>query len=145
MNFSKSVDYYDLHSYLYFKESDGMYVMNWIAKYWLEALFGLIIGGLGLSYKILKNKVKKQLDEQQKQICEQECIKNGLQALLRDRIVQAYYKCIEQKYCPMYMLESINLMYKEYHNLGGNHFVTQLVDELMEMPKFEPEYKDKQK
>ena len=106
--------------------------MEWIAQYWIEVLFGIIVTGLGFCVKFVCKKIKSQSDEQQ-------YLKNGLQALLRDRIVQAYYKCIEQGYCPIYMLESISLMYQEYHNLGGNSFVTQLMDELMKLPKIKPD------
>jgi hypothetical protein len=36
---------------------------------------------------------------------------------------------------PIYALESVLTMYEEYHNLGGNGTITQLVDELKELPK----------
>lgn len=112
--------------------------MEWIAKYWIEVLFGMVVTVLSLGIKFVWKKIKSQSDEQQ-------YLKSGLQALLRDRIVQAYYKCVEQKYCPMYMLESISLMYKEYHNLGGNSFVTQLMEELMKFPKIKPDEKNDEK
>lgn len=105
--------------------------MDWIAKYWLEFLFGLVLSGLGFSIKFIWTKIK--------------AFNNGLQALLRDKIVQSYYESMEKGYCPIYKFESINLMYQEYHRLGGNSFVTQLVNELKELPKIKSNEEDNNK
>ena len=59
----------------------------------------------------------------------------GLQALLRDRLVQAYNHCVYVKgYCPIYEKENIENMYKQYHNLGGNGTVTGLYEEIIALP-----------
>lgn len=62
-------------------------------------------------------------------------LKNSEQAMLRDRIIQAYnhyYK--EKKFMPIYARESLNNMYQEYHNLGGNGVIEDLVKKLYELP-----------
>lgn len=62
-------------------------------------------------------------------------LKNSEQAMLRDRIIQAYnhyYK--EKKFMPIYARESLDHMYQEYHNLGGNGVIEDLVKKLYELP-----------
>ena len=101
--------------------------MNFIIEYWLEALFAALIGIFGF----LCGKLAKRA---QKERAEQEAIKRGIQALLRDRIIQAYWHYKEKECCPIYALENIEDMYIEYTNLGGNGTVTKLVKELKELP-----------
>lgn len=96
---------------------------EWILKYWIEVLFGLIATGLTAGYKKLASKIK-----------EQDAIKLGIQALLKDRIIQSYNLCMEKGYCPIYALENINTLYKQYHALGGNETVTELVEKLKDLP-----------
>lgn len=102
-------------------------MIQWIAKYWLEFLFGALITILGG----IVGWVRKRLSDQ---IKKQHSIELGMQALLRDRITQAYYASKDKEYCPPYMLENVLLMYEQYKNLGGNSFVTKLVEEMKEMP-----------
>lgn len=59
-------------------------MVEWLAKYWLEALFSGILTGLSFIVKMMWNR-QKQEDRRQK------AIELGIQALLRDRVVQAYY------------------------------------------------------
>lgn len=96
---------------------------DWVIKYWIEELFILICSGMAVLYKKLQAKSK-----------EQEAIKLGMQALLRDRIIQSYIHYQEKGFCPIYALENVNALYKQYHALGGNGTVTELVERLKEMP-----------
>ena len=57
----------------------------------------------------------------------QKAVELGVQALLRDRIVQSYYHYEERGWITLHGLENVNAMYKEYHALGGNGTVTALV------------------
>lgn len=70
---------------------------------------------------------------QQKAERRQLAIEQGLRALLRDRIVQGYYHYTERGWITLHGLESINLMYAEYHNLGGNGTVTKLVEDIRKL------------
>lgn len=60
----------------------------------------------------------------------QKALELGLQALLRDRIVQAYYHYTEKSWITLHGLEAVNAMYEQYHALGGNGTVTKLVEAL---------------
>ena len=100
---------------------------EFIARYWLEVLFGFITLALTASVRYLRNqdKIRK---------TEQDAIKLGIQALLRDRIIEQYNKWMEHGYIPIYALENVTAMYKEYHALGGNGTITKLYEELLELP-----------
>lgn len=61
-------------------------------------------------------------------------VANGMQALLRDRIIQSYNYYHDKGYCPIYARENIKKLYNPYHELGGNDVATDLVEELFELP-----------
>lgn len=64
----------------------------------------------------------------------QKAIELGIHALLRDRVVQAYYHYTERGWITLHGLEAAEKMYTEYHNLGGNGTVTKLMEDLRELP-----------
>lgn len=97
--------------------------MGWIAQYWIEAGFGVLFTTIMLGAKRIFNKFKAIKAEQEAQ-------SRGIQALLRDRIVQAYYHYCEDKVITLHGLENVNAMYAEYHSLGGNGTITKLVEEM---------------
>ena len=99
-------------------------------KYWVEFAFGVIAGGLIAGYRKLMNK-------QKKVEIEQRAIGNGVMALLRDRIIQSCNHYREKGFCPMYALENIEALHKEYKALGGNGAVTTLVEEMHRLPRVE--------
>lgn len=112
-------------------------MVEFIIKYWLEFGFFLITGALTASVKyfLKQDKIRK---------TEQEAIKKGIQALLRDGIINQYNKYMDKKYIPIYALENVTAMYKEYHALGGNGTITHLYEELLELPTRKGEYVERQ-
>lgn len=102
-------------------------MIDFIAKYWIEVVFGAILTGLGTSFSFLSKRVSKRIEEQ-------EAIKLGMQALLRDRIIALYNHYINKGYCPIYARENIHSLYEQYQNLGGNGTVPHLIAELEELP-----------
>lgn len=96
-------------------------------RYWLEAIFTLLLSLCGLGYKSVLHKVKMHDSRQT-------AIEKGIQALLRDRIIRAYNHCMENGFCPIYALENIEALYEQYHALGGNGAITSLVNKLKELP-----------
>lgn len=102
-------------------------MMDFITKYWIEVVFGVILTGFGAAYRGLSKRVSRRIEEQ-------EAIKLGIQALLRDRIIQAYNHYMDKGCCPIYARDNILKLYEQYHNLGGNGTVTGLMDSLMELP-----------
>jgi hypothetical protein len=111
---------------------------EWLLKYWVELIFSAIVGTLTSIIKKQSNKIKKQEEEQK-------AIKLGIQALLRDRIVQCYNHYTEKGCCPIYAMDNINALYVQYHALGGNGTITELVDRLRDMPTEIKEIKEREK
>lgn len=64
----------------------------------------------------------------------QDALQSGVQALLRDRIIQVHNHYMEKGAIPVYGMENVLDMYTAYHALGGNGAVTKLVDALKELP-----------
>ena len=73
---------------------------------------------------------------------ENDALKAGLQALLRDRIIQAYnHYCDDKKWIPIYALESINACFRSYEALGENGVINGLMEQLNDLPNYEPHQK----
>lgn len=96
---------------------------EWIVKYWLQVLFGIVVAVLGIAYRKLSCRVK-----------QQEAIKLGMMALLWDRLYQIYNEC-ELKGCiSIDGLKNVDNIYKQYHALGGNGTGTELYERLCNLP-----------
>ena len=102
-------------------------MIDFITKYWLEVVFGTVLAGLGTAFSFLSKRVSKRIEEQ-------DAIKLGIVALLRDRIIALYNHYINKGYCPIYARENIHSLYEQYKNLGGNGTVPHLIAELEELP-----------
>ena len=63
-----------------------------------------------------------------------QALENGLQAILRDRIIQLYGYCEKKGYVQMYEDKNMELMYKAYHGLDGNGLVTHLYTKFQTLP-----------
>lgn len=105
-------------------------MVEFIIKYWIEFLFGLIISGMGVIAKILYE-----------QHLKNKAIAEGVQALLRNGIVETYNKWSEKEYCPIYARENAVRMYVPYHALGGNDVATDLIEDLKNLPTEPPKRK----
>ena len=73
---------------------------------------------------------------------ENDALKAGVQALLRDRIIQAYNHYVQDKgWIPIYAKESIDACYKSYEALGDNGVIDNLMEQINELQNYPP--KDK--
>lgn len=100
-------------------------MLETLRSYWsiISTIITVVaVPAIGYLYKKYK-----QADQRQK------AVELGVQALLRDRIVQAYYHYTERDWITLHGLENVNAMYKEYHALGGNGTVTTLVETLRDL------------
>ena len=91
-------------------------MLNYIIKYWLEILFTLISSGIAYIFKQYIS------------------LKHGMKSLLKAEIIKIYDKQITSGVCPNYMKENIKEMYDNYHKLGGNGFITSLVNKIYDLP-----------
>lgn len=93
------------------------------AEYGVQALFGLLSSVVAALWTALVVWHRKQL-----------ALENGVQALLRDRIIQSCEHYLDKGTVPVYGMENIDQMYSAYHTLGGNGAVTKLVGEARHLP-----------
>ena len=98
-------------------------MVDFILRYWIEVLFGVVLSGMGIIVKILHG-----------QYVKNKAIGKGVEALLRNGIVQSYNKWSEKGYCPIYARENATRMYEPYHTLGGNDVATDLIEDLKKLP-----------
>lgn len=108
--------------------------MQYISGNWVAWLFSGVSALLIYGYRQLWKQMKEERKKNQ-------ALQDGMQALLRDRIIQAYNHYQDKKFCPIYGKENVKRMYDAYHELGGNDVATELKDKLMKMPE-EPEERE---
>ena len=107
-------------------------MLEWLAKYWLEAIFGLIIAGLSAGYAKLAKKLKK---ERAKNLA----IENGLKCILRIQIIDTYDKCISEGNITLSRKDAIAEVYRSYTALCASQeevddTITQMYEELRRLP-----------
>ena len=100
---------------------------EWIVKYWVEWVFGIIAAALVLGYKRLATKVKAQQEERK-------AIKAGLLAILHDRLYQACTYYLAQGCIDVAGLQNLRGIYEAYHALGGNGTGTDLYNRANALP-----------
>lgn len=103
--------------------------MGWeiVYEHLVEILFSGISTALGIAYTVLSRRYKRMRNDAAAQ-------RNGICALLRNGIIDAYNRYTEKGFIPIYALENVERMYESYHGLGGNGTVTELMERLKELP-----------
>ena len=96
-----------------------MDMWDFVIRYWLEVLFAGIVSAVGLVVRLLYKQVK---GDRQEQLL----IKDGLLAILHDRLYQECNRLIAQSWCTVEDMRNLEYMYKSYHSLGGNGTGTEL-------------------
>ena len=102
---------------------EGMKMLEFVLEYWVDFLFGLLIAGMSLAYKKLAKKVK-----------EQEYVKEGVMAILHDRLFQAGRYYIGKNQITFDELKNVEYLYESYHNLGGNGTGTEIWERVKNLP-----------
>lgn len=100
---------------------------EWIIKYWVQWLFGLIIAALTAYCRHLSKTVKSEREKQK-------ALRDGMRSLLRRQIIVDCEQAIRQGYCPTATKDTIEDMYLSYHALGGNGVVTNLKNQMLDLP-----------
>ena len=102
-------------------------MLDFIVKYWLEILFGIIVTGLTTGVTRINKKLKEER-------VRNEAIENGVRDILRMQILDTYEKCKAQGNISVSRKDAIDSAYQSYHALGGNGTITHVHAELMDMP-----------
>lgn len=102
-------------------------MLDWIARYWIGAAFGVLTGVLSWTVRRIRNRQKEQSERQQ-------AIEAGVQALLHDRIYGEYAKCLKKGFADVDDMKNLEFLYRPYHALGGNGTGTELFERVKKMP-----------
>ena len=100
---------------------------EFLVKYWLEVLFGCVTAGVSIALKKISSQLKKEKVRNQ-------AIEDGVRDILRMQILDTYERCIQVGKITVSRKDAIDSAYKSYHALGGNGTITQVHNEIMEMP-----------
>lgn len=65
---------------------------------------------------------------------EDKALREGLQSLLRDKILDKAEKGLQAGFATLKDKENLQRMYQSYHNLGGNDIVTSVYQQYLELP-----------
>lgn len=104
---------------------------EWITKYWVEWVFGLVIAGLTWALKKLSSRLKKEQ-------AENKALRDGMKSLLRINIEKECEKCQRDHWCGPVKRSSIVDMFTSYEALGGNGGIHSMVEQTLGLPSIEP-------
>ena len=107
-------------------------MVDFITRYWVEFLFGLIAAGLTGGFRYLYKRYKEQKEEN-------DAIKEGMRALLRAELIRSGEKYLRKGFCEVYAKDAYDKAYIAYHKLGGNGTMTELHENVMDLPTHNPD------
>lgn len=107
-------------------------MIDFLTEWWLEALLGGVLTGITVVLKHIYTRV-------QKEVAEQELLKQGMLAILHDRL---YMVCQEyilvKKYCTIQDRNNLEHLFKPYTALKGNGTAKDLYEKCLQLP-YEPQ------
>ena len=125
---------------------------EWIEKWWIQWVFGLITAALTAGYARLTSKLKKQkeaADQRAEQDAKElKALKDGMRSILRRQLINDCENALVQKYCPVDRKRTIDDMYRSFEALGKEEAIKQLKETVMGLPTMPssgnrpPEHKD---
>ena len=111
---------------------------EWIIKYWIEWLFGLVIAGISLILRRLNTRLKHEKEARESLAlqaeAENKALKDGMRSILRRQILADCEEALAAGWCDATTKSTIREMYEAYHALGGNDVVTSTYNDLMNLP-----------
>ena len=101
--------------------------MDFIIEYWVEFLFGVLAAGLTAVLSTGYHRLAKKVEEQ-------ENVKDGILAILHDRLYQLFQYYLGQGAITPNALKNVEYLYRSYHSLGGNGTGTELYTRVTKLP-----------
>ena len=102
-------------------------MQQFFLEYIAEVIFTAFTGFLAGAYRSLSRRIKAQEDERK-------AVKEGLLAILHDRLYQACLHYISQGWIDDDGLKNLEYLYRSYHKLGGNGTGTELYNRAKALP-----------
>jgi len=85
---------------------------DFVLKYWLEVLFGVVVAGLSAAYARLAAKFRKEK-------AKNKAIEQGLRGILRIQILDTYEKCVaDGNHISVSRKDAVVSIYQSYTALG---------------------------
>jgi hypothetical protein len=99
-------------------------ILNVVISLAVNLIFSGIAGFATAKYKKLSKR--------------EDALRNGVQSLLRNQLIEDHDKYIKKGFCPINRKDAIRSGYEAYHELGGNGTITKLYNDIMELPETAP-------
>lgn len=120
-------------------------MIEWIIKYWIQVAFGLLCTAVGAAFRLISKKLKERQEEEKARQAERqreeearraeiETLKEGVVALLHDRLYQGCRYHIHNGEIADDEMKNMEYLYKGYHALGGNGTGTELYERIKKLP-----------
>lgn len=109
------------------EEDRRMEILTYIQAHWVAWLFAAISSALVAGYKILSARIKMYRKEQA-------ALKEGVLALLHDRLYQGCRYHIHNGAIADDEMKNMEYLYNGYHALGGNGTGTELYERIKKLP-----------
>ncbi len=100
---------------------------EFVLKYWVEFLFGIVAAGLIAGYKKLATKIQSNKETEK-------AIADGMKYLLMFKLREEGEKYMKQGSCSTEHKHEYEKVYAAYHALGGNDTITALKDSVLRLP-----------
>lgn len=103
-----------------------MAMWEFVLKYWVEFLFGIVAAVLIAGYKKLASKVQTNKDTEK-------AIADGMQYLLMFKLREEGEKYLSEGRCSIDQKHEFEKVYNAYHALRGNDTITALKDKVLQL------------
>ena len=102
---------------------------------WMKSAIGPVVAAVAAAMTGAVRHIWKRQKEQAKQ---QEAMKDGMLALMHDRIFAIYAECQKKGFASVEDIRNLEYLYRPYHALGGNGTGTELYERVKKMPTEPP-------
>ena len=107
---------------------------EFIIKYWLEVLFGLICAIFSFLFKKIMKRQEEEKKKREEEEKKRKALENGVQALLRNELIKNFREYKIKDEITLLDKENMDHMFIEYFNLGGNGMMQEVHEEFTKIP-----------
>lgn len=107
----------------------------------INTTIGLVIG---LIFSSLKNSIKGSKDRESKEKEDIILLQQSMCAMMRQSMLKSCEDYLGRGWCSIEAKKTLNDLLDKYHKLGGNSFITGMVNQVNELPNEKPTKKRKE-